>query len=910
MKIIKIVALILAIVPWARLDSSAAIFQNAYTTTDTAGADAHVSGLTTNLVSTNDTRALNLSNPANLFYGSLIGNATIATIATIALANPNGQDLNLMTTTGAVFSIINTFSTTGTVAVANSVNPTNWNAQALASGVVTTNNFTNAFSLPGLNVVSVLLKTYNIADYGAVPANIANNCYMTAGSPTLIVKPGYNNQLYWPGFKAGDVGKSIMVYYAGVAKTVSYGVVPTTNYLALVGTILAVNNSTNITLSTNALHSIGDTSNAGVDQWNAPFTGMPAIYGWDSSAAINACYAYASTNNWTYISGGANIFHPEGVYILTNAPTLQNNCYSQLHFPDLIPLASEQAPVIHLFGPIPASTQLPRIAGYIGSVGATIVSFYNPTSPANNPSFSSGIYTNVYSVLSCQPSLGNGFFGTGKGSVIQANGFMMWMENMTWFTPPDRQYTCLDLRGAENVRIDHVLVGDGFNQANYGPTNGIFIWPTCTNSWGMMLEAGNNSGDSFLDKTTIFGYYNDFYPGEHLNIGNLLITGGYNGITPDYNGHIGTWATVEVDDVINAIYSLPGSSYNGIGIVNLQMENLASANNPNTANLAVAVNDTNSAMIGFIDHIITDSPYTNYLVMPTKIAGMTRSPQSGAYPSTPAIPMYENGLAVGRHTSGYAGNAISGNNDGVDGWYVYPDNANHFLQFNHLLNNIITSLLTIDGSNNRLLVNDPSGNNSILSGTLLAGGSSFILRIDAPGTIGGHINTDVNGNIGIGVPGTLGGSYNLYLRGAAIITNDITTVTGQFNGSGAGLINVPSSSVLTVTNNNLKACTTQTNIFVYTVPSSVTNTYQVGGYINVTAVSVDVIQAKVIFTDENNTSQTLSLMTSGISAVAFTPMVTSQIRCKGGTTITLQATLTTSAGSITYDTGGNIDLKQ
>lgn len=161
----------------------------------------------------------------------------------------------------------------------------------------------------------------------------------------------------------------------------------------------------------------------------------------------------------------------------------------------------------------------------------------------------------------------------------------------------------------------------------------------------------------------------------------------------------------------------------------------------------------------------------------------------------------------------------------------------------------------------------------------------------------------------IGPPATnlLGWAINPGYNINSSFTKPIISFDAELSGDGYSITNL--SGVRGLIQSNYLACTVQTNICVYTTPSGATNTYQVGGWINVLAVTTDVIQAKVIFTDEKNVSQTIGLMTSGISTVQFSPMVTSQIRCKGGTTIILQATLTTSIGSITYDCGGNIESK-
>jgi hypothetical protein len=90
----------------------------------------------------------------------------------------------------------------------------------------------------------------------------------------------------------------------------------------------------------------------------------------------------------------------------------------------------------------------------------------------------------------------------------------------------------------------------------------------------------------------------------------------------------------------------------------------------------------------------------------------------------------------------------------------------------------------------------------------------------------------------------------------------------------------------------------------YVVPTGVTNRYEIGGYINVTAVSADVVRAQVQFTDRNNAAQTFFLMSAGVTTTGFNPIPTQEIEAKGGTTITVSNVLTTGVGSITYDTHG------
>jgi hypothetical protein len=123
---------------------------------------------------------------------------------------------------------------------------------------------------------------------------------------------------------------------------------------------------------------------------------------------------------------------------------------------------------------------------------------------------------------------------------------------------------------------------------------------------------------------------------------------------------------------------------------------------------------------------------------------------------------------------------------------------------------------------------------------------------------------------------------NRIVRGGVLASNDLTA---------------QSAAVATVTS--------------YAVPGSGSfNTFRVGGYLTVTAVSLDVIQLQVTYTDETSTSRTQSFFvqgtTTGISVTGANGYSPIDIRVKQGTTITVSTILTTGAGSITYDVGASI----
>lgn len=91
------------------------------------------------------------------------------------------------------------------------------------------------------------------------------------------------------------------------------------------------------------------------------------------------------------------------------------------------------------------------------------------------------------------------------------------------------------------------------------------------------------------------------------------------------------------------------------------------------------------------------------------------------------------------------------------------------------------------------------------------------------------------------------------------------------------------------------------------------HTYSLGAYLNITAVTLDVVQEQVIYTDENGTSQTESFFPSGLTSggvgtVGNFPMQTMNIRVNPNTAVTVKTILTTGTGSIAYDVGGTIQL--
>lgn len=85
--------------------------------------------------------------------------------------------------------------------------------------------------------------------------------------------------------------------------------------------------------------------------------------------------------------------------------------------------------------------------------------------------------------------------------------------------------------------------------------------------------------------------------------------------------------------------------------------------------------------------------------------------------------------------------------------------------------------------------------------------------------------------------------------------------------------------------------------------------YQIGAYLNVTAISAGTVTITYTFTDENNVGRTLTMFPMGLTAAGVTatgfigfPMAT--IRVKANTNIIMVATFT--GVSVNYDVGGSI----
>lgn len=148
---------------------------------------------------------------------------------------------------------------------------------------------------------------------------------------------------------------------------------------------------------------------------------------------------------------------------------------------------------------------------------------------------------------------------------------------------------------------------------------------------------------------------------------------------------------------------------------------------------------------------------------------------------------------------------------------------------------------------------------------------------------------------------TFNGNITNWTSSTALISDS----TARFHG---GVIEKTLPAPMLVGSGNLTAQTSVGNIATFT--PGATGTFDIGGYCSVTAVTTDVLNFQVTFSDENGTSRTLTIVpTSGsanMGSTGFYGMQKCEIRAGTGSTITVKTTLQTSGGTITFDTGATI----
>lgn len=92
---------------------------------------------------------------------------------------------------------------------------------------------------------------------------------------------------------------------------------------------------------------------------------------------------------------------------------------------------------------------------------------------------------------------------------------------------------------------------------------------------------------------------------------------------------------------------------------------------------------------------------------------------------------------------------------------------------------------------------------------------------------------------------------------------------------------------------------------VATFTPGATGSFDITGYLNITAVTLDVVKITITYKDIHGTTQTLTPL-SGLASIGTNSFTTGEIRAASGTAILVATTLTTSTGSIAYDVGATI----
>lgn len=235
---------------------------------------------------------------------------------------------------------------------------------------------------------------------------------------------------------------------------------------------------------------------------------------------------------------------------------------------------------------------------------------------------------------------------------------------------------------------------------------------------------------------------------------------------------------------------------------------------------------------------------------------------------------------------------------GVDGPGLSTNNA--IARWNGTTGDALaSSLATIDNSGN-ITATNLSGTNTgdqLIFSTISVSGQSDLVADTTSDTLTLVAGTNIGITTNAGAD-----SATIAFSGTLPIANG---GTGQTSLNAAGIPQVVASADLTAQSAAVASIVTTTS-----PNDGSSHTYSVGGYITVTAISVNTITLQVSYTDETSTSRTQSFFGEGLTTAAvsttggfaFPPMT---IRVKANTAITV-LTSVVGIGSETYDTGAYI----
>jgi hypothetical protein len=391
---------------------------------------------------------------------------------------------------------------------------------ASSSAYVQTNGWLRGGTNDALS--SRLLRRYNVRDFGAYcDATNVTRCTVTSNSTTVTSANG--------NWTTNHIGLTFSLYRAGLTN-----VSPT-----LAGIITNVINSTNIQVSIPAQASMTNR--------------LTMFYGHNDRVAIQTGINFLVSLWPSWDAGGTLVFPGASMVdgVVHDPGNFTNHVNAILYVPDLAPFG-QLATSIRFEGPIAFGerefTTPPDDLNIIGS--GIIVAATN---------------LNGAALFACQNYTTRSFVNSGSiDQPISYNSIRVEFEKFTIRLPENGNMTGLDLRGANNVRMNDVLVDCGY--ALYQ-----CALPVYSNTFGVRMPGSLSAGNSEADNLKIFGHYNGLEIGEHGRYGTVEIGSCLNGVhTGGGGGHFNTFQCIDSECNRNVIYaSLAGQSL----IANITIEN-------------------------------------------------------------------------------------------------------------------------------------------------------------------------------------------------------------------------------------------------------------------------------------------------------------------------------------------------
>jgi hypothetical protein len=301
----------------------------------------------------------------------------------------------------------------------------------------------------------------------------------TASSTTVTVNTNvgsYFKPLGWGGFTSADVGKNIEIQSH-----------PASNPNSTAGTIVAVVNGTNITVS------VAPTNTSVL---------CDLRYGTDNTGP------FTNAINWSYTNGGLTIYVPPGTYFIDGAfqqlSNLAAGYRSQIIFPQ--PERHTTFPTITFVGPSrPTPYNIPVLSTYtpLPQDGAILMFGRQPPS-ASTFNTSIGI-----------PNILSGGTFAGLGVVF---------KNLRFRGLNNPLNPLISMAGMGMFRMVDCSVDDGSDNTNQ-------VWPpTHSTGAGVIMPNANNIADCQLVGSCVVGHYIGAQVGEWDYVDNLTCNRCYQGV--------------------------------------------------------------------------------------------------------------------------------------------------------------------------------------------------------------------------------------------------------------------------------------------------------------------------------------------------------------------------------------------